>query len=74
MKQKYNDKEVISPGTVIISAAANCNNISNIIEPVFQPNNQNIYYINLANNNFNIGGSAFSQTLDFIGSSTIDYL
>ena len=72
MKQKYNDKEVISPGTVIISAAANCNNISNIIEPVFQPNNQNIYYINLANNNFNIGGSAFSQTLDFIGSSTID--
>ena len=72
MKQKYDDKEVISPGTVIISAAANCNNISNIIEPVFQPNNQNIYYINLANNNFNIGGSAFSQTLDFIGSSTID--
>ena len=72
MKQKYNDKEVISHGTVIISAAANCNNISNIIEPVFQPNNQNIYYINLANNNFNIGGSAFSQTLDFIGSSTID--
>jgi phosphoribosylformylglycinamidine synthase len=72
MKQKYKDQEVISPGTVIISAAANCNNISNIIEPVFQYNDQDIYYINLANNDFNIGGSAFSQTLDFIGSSTID--
>ena len=72
MKQKYKDQEVLSPGTVIISAAANCNNISNIIEPVFQTNDQDIYYINLANNNFNIGGSAFSQTLDFIGSSTID--
>ena len=72
MKQKYKDKEVISPGTVIISAAANCNNISNIIEPVFQTNDQDIYYINLANNNFNIGGSALSQTLEFIGSSTID--
>ncbi len=72
MKQKYKDQEVLSPGTVIISAAANCNNISNIIEPVFQANNQDIYYINLANNNFNIGGSAFSQTLGFIGSSTID--
>ena len=72
MKQKYKDQEVLSPGTVIISAAANCNNISNIIEPVFQTNDQDIYYINLANNNFNIGGSAFSQILDFIGSSTID--
>ena len=72
MKQKYKDKEVISPGTVIISAAANCNNISNIIEPVFQTNDQDIYYINLTNNNFNIGGSALSQTLEFIGSSTID--
>ena len=72
MKQKYKDKEVVSPGTVIISAAANCNNISNIIEPVFQTNDQDIYYINLANNNFNIGGSALSQTLEFIGSSTID--
>jgi phosphoribosylformylglycinamidine synthase len=72
MKQKYNDEEVLSPGTVIISAAANCNNITNIIEPQFKLNNQNIYYINLSNNNFNLGGSAFSQSMSFIGSSTID--
>ena len=36
MKQKYPDGDVISPGTVIISAAANCNDISNVVEPVFQ--------------------------------------
>ena len=72
MKQKYNDEEVLSPGTVIISAAANCNDITNIIEPQFKLNNQNIYYINLSNNNFNLGGSAFSQSMSFIGSSTID--
>ena len=72
MKQKYNDDEVLSPGTVIISAAANCNDITNIIEPQFKLNNQNIYYINLSNNNFNLGGSAFSQSMSFIGSSTID--
>ena len=34
MKQKYPDGEVISPGTVIISAAANCNAISKVVEPV----------------------------------------
>ena len=31
MKQKYPDGDVISPGTVIISAAANCNEISKVI-------------------------------------------
>ena len=72
MKQKYKDQEVLSPGTVIISAAANCSDITNIIEPQFKLNNENIYYINLSGNNFNIGGSAFSQSLNFVGSSTID--
>ncbi|MBL6648835.1 MAG: phosphoribosylformylglycinamidine synthase [Flavobacteriaceae bacterium] len=72
MKQIYTDKEVLSPGTVIISSAANCNDITNIIEPQFKINDDSIYYINLSNNNFNLGGSAFSQSLDFVGSSTID--
>ena len=72
MKQKYKDQEVLSPGTVIISAAANCSDITNIIEPQFKLNNENIYYINLSGNNFNIGGSAFSQSLNFVGSTTID--
>ena len=32
MKQKYSDKEVLAPGTVIISAAAECSNINNVVE------------------------------------------
>ena len=36
MKQKYPNEEVISPGTVIISATANCNDITKIVEPVFK--------------------------------------
>ena len=72
MKQKYKDKEVISPGTVIISAAANCNDINNIIEPVLINNNDSIYYINLSKDNFNLGGSALAQTLGYIGNHSSD--
>ena len=49
MKQKYKDKEVISPGTVIISAAANCSNINKIVEPGLLNNENPIYYIDLSN-------------------------
>ncbi|HIC32144.1 MAG TPA: phosphoribosylformylglycinamidine synthase [Flavobacteriaceae bacterium] len=67
MKQKYPDQEVISPGTVIISAAANCNNITNVIEPVLQRNSGDIYYINLSQDQFKLGGSSFAQILNKIG-------
>ena len=35
MTQKYNDREVLAPGTVIISAVAHCDDINRIVEPVF---------------------------------------
>jgi phosphoribosylformylglycinamidine synthase len=35
MKQKYPNDEVIAPGTVIISAAGNCSNITKVVEPSF---------------------------------------
>src|SRR5690606_36719088 len=44
MKQKYKDSEVIAPGTVIISAAANCNDIKKVVEPVLQKDAGSIYY------------------------------
>ncbi|MFK7781760.1 phosphoribosylformylglycinamidine synthase [Psychroserpens sp.] len=68
MKQKYPDGDVISPGTVIISAAANCNDITKVVEPVFQKNAGDIYYINLSQDNFKLGGSSFAQILNTIGS------
>ena len=72
MKQKYKDKEVISPGTVIISAAANCNNINNVIEPSFINNGDAIYYIDLSSAGLKLGGTALAQTLGKIGCETAD--
>lgn len=70
MKQKYPNEEVISPGTVIISAAANCNDITKVVEPVFQKNGGSIYYINISQDAFKLGGSSFAQIVNKIGSET----
>jgi phosphoribosylformylglycinamidine synthase len=70
MKQKYANDEVIAPGTVIISAAGNCSNITKVIEPVLQHNSGSIYYINLSQDDFKLGGSSFAQTLNKIGNET----
>ncbi len=70
MKQKYKDGDVISPGTVIISAAANCNDITKIVEPVLQKNGGDIYYINLSMDSHKLGGSSFAQILSEIGNET----
>jgi len=67
MKQKYKDGEVLSPGTVIISAAANCNNINQVVEPVLQKDGGDIYYINLSKDSHKLGGSSFAQILNGIG-------
>lgn len=70
MKQKYPNDEVIAPGTVIISAAGNCSDITKVIEPVLQKNGGSIYYINLSQDDFKLGGSSFAQTQNKIGSET----
>ncbi len=70
MKQKYADGEVLSPGTVIISAAAHCTDITNVIEPVFQKDGGPVYYINLSSGGYETGGSSFSQVLNKIGDRT----
>jgi phosphoribosylformylglycinamidine synthase len=70
MKQKYPNNEVIAPGTVIISAAGNCSNITKVVEPVLQRNGGSIYYINLSQDEFKLGGSSFAQTQNKIGTET----
>ncbi|MBO0354124.1 phosphoribosylformylglycinamidine synthase [Muricauda ruestringensis] len=67
MKQKYKDGDVLSPGTVIISAAGNCNNINQVVEPVLQKDGGDIYYINLSKDGHKLGGSSFAQILNGIG-------
>ena len=70
MKQKYPNEDVISPGTVIISAAANCHDITKVVEPVLQKDGGPIYYINLSQDDFKLGGSSFAQIVNKIGNNT----
>ena len=70
MKQKYPNEEVISPGTVIITAAGHCSDINKVVEPVLQKNAGSLYYINLSGDNYKLGGSSFAQIKNRIGVST----
>ena len=70
MKQKYPEGDVLSPGTVVISAAAHCNGISKVVEPLFKTNQGPVYYINISQDNFKLGGSSFAQILNSIGQQT----
>ncbi len=70
MKQKYKDGEVISPGTVIISAAGNCDEITKVVEPVFRKEDGQIYYINFSQDLYKLGGSSFAQIRNRIGNET----
>nr|WP_315186630.1 phosphoribosylformylglycinamidine synthase [uncultured Flavobacterium sp.] len=70
MKQKYPNDEVIAPGTVIISAGGNCTDIRKVVEPVLQRDGGSIYYINLSQDDFKLGGSSFAQILNTIGNET----
>ena len=62
--------EVKSPGTVIISATGHCDNINKVIEPVFKKNYGSIYYLNLSQDEYKLGGSSFSQITGNIGIDT----
>ncbi|MBT8263578.1 MAG: phosphoribosylformylglycinamidine synthase [Bacteroidia bacterium] len=68
MKQKYKDDVVLAPGTVIISAAGHCSDVKKVVEPVLQKNKGSIYYINISQDDFKLGGSSFAQILNTIGS------
>jgi len=74
MKQKYKNDEVISPGTVIISAAGHCDDITAVVEPVLKKDGGNIYYVNLSGDHYKLGGSSFGQVLNKIGDETPDVL
>ncbi len=67
MKQKYEDGEVIAPGTVVISAAGHCDDITKVIEPVLKKDGGSIYYIDLSKDGFKLGGSSFSQIRNSVG-------
>ena len=72
MAQKYGDKTVLAPGTVVISSAAHCDDITKIVEPVLQVDKGAIYYIDMSNDVLKLGGSSFAQTRAAIGDKAPD--
>lgn len=68
MTQKYDNEQVYSPGTVIISAAGEVSNIKKIVSPVLAYiKGTYLYYIDFSFDSFKLGGSAFAQTLNKVG-------
>ena len=72
MVQKYpNDKKVYSPGTVVISASGEIDDIKKIVEPVLVLNLEtSLLYIDFSKDEFELGGSTLGQILNKLGKKT----
>ena len=70
MTQKYpNGEKIISPGTVIVSAGGEVSDIKKIVSPVMQNNlKSRFYHIDFSFDTLQLGGSAFAQSLNKVGS------
>lgn len=68
MTQKYSDQVVFSPGTVIISASGEVNDIRKIVEPVIVNDPYtSLLYIDMSRDDFKPDGSSFAQILNSLG-------
>ena len=72
MKQKYDNTEVLAPGTVIISASASCDNIKKVVRPMAKPNQGKLYYVSMSDSSYHLGGSAYAQMQNCVGSQAPD--
>ena len=69
MTQKYGNDKVFAPGTVIISAAGETTDVRRTVTPVVQKRAKStLYYIDFSADALRLGGSAFAQSLNTIGS------
>lgn len=69
MTQKYGDRKVFAPGTVIISAAGETKDVRSVVSPVMvRRAKSQIYYIDFSSDALRLGGSALAQTLNAVGS------
>ncbi|MCE2996738.1 MAG: phosphoribosylformylglycinamidine synthase, partial [Flammeovirgaceae bacterium] len=71
MTQKYPKGEVVyAPGTVIISAVAEVNDVRKTISPALEPIQQSkLIYIDFSNWPLQLGGSSLGQVLNQLGST-----
>ena len=69
MTQQYpNGQKVIAPGTVIVSSGAEVSDVRKVVSPVLvNDKNSSLYYIDFSFDEQRLGGSAFAQSLGFVG-------
>lgn len=76
MTQKYPDgQKVLSPGTVVVTAVAEVEDIKKTIQPRLHPDlNSQLIYIDLSGDDFHLGGSSWAQTQNLIGDQAPDVI
>ena len=69
MTQKYPQGEVVvAPGTVIISAVAQVEDIRKTVTPALAPQSgSKLLYVNFSKDDFKLGGSSLAQVLNLLG-------
>lgn len=73
MTQKYGDKKVYAPGTVIISTVGEVKDVRRIITPVLKADPATeIVYVDFSFDKLKLGGSSFAQVLNKVGKETPD--
>ena len=70
LSQQYpNGEKIISPGTVIVSAGGEVDDIRKVVSPVLvNDKNSSLYHIDFSFDKQHLGGSAFAQSLGKVGS------
>ena len=70
MSQKYpNGEKIISPGTVIVSAGGEVSDVKKVVSPVMvNDSRSSFYHIDFSFDELRLGGSAFAQSLNKVGS------
>ena len=70
MTQKYPDgSKIIAPGTVIVSSGGEVSNIRGVVSPVLNRDEDTmLFHIDFSYDQHRLGGSAFAQSLGFVGS------
>lgn len=73
MTQKYGEKKVYAPGTVIISTVGEVKNIRQIVTPVLRADlATELVYIDFSFDKMKLGGSSFAQILNKVGKEVPD--
>ncbi|MCD8102553.1 MAG: phosphoribosylformylglycinamidine synthase [Alistipes sp.] len=73
MTQKYPDGDkVLSPGTVIITSAAEVSDIAACVTPALKDKRSQIIYVDFSRSGFGLAGSSFAQVCGYVGRRTPD--